>query len=380
MTTTSRPEKSDRVSEEDPPSEHRRLRVVFVAWRDLANPRAGGSELLIDRLARGLVERGHEVTMMCGGPVARRPYRVVPCGGTYSQYLRAPFTYRRELRDCDLLVEVCNGMPYLAPLWCDRPVLCLVNHVHTDLWQTRLPPPLSTAGRFAERSLMPYTHRRNLFIAVSDSTADALAGIGVDRSRIRILFNGVERPATVEPEDDEPLFLSLGRLTAYKRVDLLLRLWERVRPVVGGRLVVAGDGPEHRNLAAIAGPAVQLLGRVSEADKRRLLGRAWLLLHPALVEGWGLVVNEAAIHRTPTIAFDAPGLRDSVVHGETGLLADGPGAFASAWVTLALAERLRHRMGAAAHRRASNFTWAASVERFLTIAYEAVGRRAESHG
>jgi glycosyltransferase involved in cell wall biosynthesis len=350
------------------------LHVVFVAWRDLANPGAGGSEVLVDRLARGLVDRGHEVTQICGGPVAQRPYRVVSCGGTYSQYLRAPFTFRRQVRDCDLLVEVCNGMPYLAPLWCGRPVVCLVNHVHTALWRTRLSPPLSTAGRFVERSLMPYVHRRNLFIAVSDSTAEALAGIGVDRDRIRLLFNGVEPPPAVEPEADQPLFLSLGRLTAYKRVDLLLRLWERVRPVVGGYLIVAGEGPERANLSAMAGRGVHLLGRVSDVDKRRLLGRAWLLLHPALVEGWGLVVNEAAIHRTPTVAFDAPGLRDSVVHGETGMLADGAGAFASAWASLALAAPLRHRMGAAAQRRAAHFTWDASVERFLAVAYEAVER------
>ena len=59
---------------------------------------------------------------------------------------------RASLRDCDVVVEVCNGMPFLAPLWCRKPmVLCMVNHVHTDLWALRFPPPLSTVGRFVER-------------------------------------------------------------------------------------------------------------------------------------------------------------------------------------------------------------------------------------
>lgn len=369
--TTREPAAPVRVPDPAAGSE-RPLHIVFVAWRDLANPQAGGSELLVDRLASGLVERGHRVTLLCGGPVGQRPYDVVSCGGTYSQYLRAPFAYRNRLAECDLVVEVCNGMPYLAPMWCDKPVICLVNHVHTDLWSMQFPPPLATVGRFAERSLMPYVHRRNLFIAVSGSTAEALAGIGVDEERIRLLFNGVSPPEQVAPKSPEPLFLALGRLSAYKRVDILLRLWERVRPAVGGRLVIAGDGPERPRLEAMAGADVEILGHISEAEKNRLLGAAWMLLHPALVEGWGLVVTEAAIRGTPTVGFDIPGLRDSVVPKETGLLAGTEGAFASAWASLALNDARRARMGEAAARRARELTWNATVERFQAVAREAL--------
>src|SRR5271170_7015567 len=51
--------------------------VVFVAWRDLANPHAGGSEILVDRLAAGVAARGDRVTLLCGGPTGERPYQVV---------------------------------------------------------------------------------------------------------------------------------------------------------------------------------------------------------------------------------------------------------------------------------------------------------------
>src|SRR4051812_29638678 len=61
--------------------------ILFVAWRDLANRRAGGSEILVDRLASGMLARGHRVTLLCGGPVAERPYHVARNGGTYSQFL-----------------------------------------------------------------------------------------------------------------------------------------------------------------------------------------------------------------------------------------------------------------------------------------------------
>ncbi|NEE30039.1 glycosyltransferase family 1 protein, partial [Streptomyces sp. SID7982] len=106
--------------------------------------------LLIDRLASGLTEQGHDVTLLCGGQAARRPYRVVSAGGNLGHYLGARSAFARQVGDCDLLVEVCNGMPYLAPLWHRGPTVCLVNHVHTDLWDMRFPMPVARAGRRLE--------------------------------------------------------------------------------------------------------------------------------------------------------------------------------------------------------------------------------------
>ncbi len=351
--------------------------VVIVAGRDMANPAAGGSELLVDQLASGLVARGDRVTLLCGGPSAPRGYEVVRSGGNYTQFLRAPWTFARRIADCDLVVEVCNGLPFLTPLWARKPTICLINHVHTELWSIRFPPPVSTVGRFLERRVMPWAHRRNLVIAVSGSTADGLTQIGVDRDRIRMLYNGVEPPGAPEPRSAEPQFLAFGRLADYKRIDMLLRLWERVRPVTGGRLIIAGDGPERARLEAMAGDGVTFTGRVTEEEKNRLMFSSWLLLHPALIEGWGIVVAEAAIRGTPTIGFDVPGLRDSVVNRETGLLTGTESGFASAWASLALDESRRTAMGEAARQRATRLRWEGSVRSFLTTIDEALARTAE---
>jgi glycosyltransferase involved in cell wall biosynthesis len=348
--------------------------ILFVAWRDLANPRAGGSEVLVDRLADGMAARGDRVSLLCGGPVAPRRYQVIRSGGSYTQFLRAPMAYQRRLRDCDLVVEVCNGMPFFAPLWTRRPVVCLVNHVHTELWDVRLPRPLASVGRFTESRVLPWVQRKNLFLTVSSSTAAALADIGVSKDQIRTVCNGVEPPQPLTPRSQEPLFLALGRLTDYKRIDLLLRLWERVRHVVGGQLVIAGDGPERARLEALAGPGVSVIGRVTEEEKHRLLCSAWMLLHPAMIEGWGIVIVEAAIRGTPGIGFDVPGLRDSVVHGETGLLVRNEGQFASAWASLALDHRTREALGRAARERALRLHWSAAVEGFAAVADEAMDR------
>ncbi len=349
-------------------------RIVFVAWRDLANSRAGGSEVLVDKLAAGMIGRGHQVSLLCGGPSAPRPYAVVRSGGTYSQFLRAPLAFSRRLRDSDLVVEVCNGMPFLTPMWCNRPRICLVNHVHTDLWRMMFPRPVAALGQFAESRVMPWAHRDSLFLTVSNSTADALREIGVGDDRLRQICNGVVEPDPLTPRSPEPLFLALGRLTEYKRIDLLLRLWQRVRPVTGGKLVIAGDGPERARLEALAGPDVIFTGRVSEEEKHRLLCSAWMLLHPALVEGWGIVIAEAAIRGTPAIGFDVAGLRDSVVNGQTGVLVKNEGQFASAWASLTLDRPRAEEMGAVARARAERLHWSAAVDGFAEVAAEALAR------
>src|SRR5260370_34504246 len=96
--------------------------------------------------------------------------------------------------------------------------------------------------------------RGNLFLTVSASTAEALQRIGVGQDRVRQICNGVEAPDPPTPRAPDPLFLAIGRLADYKRLDLLLRLWDRVRHAVGGQLGIAGDGPGRPGLGALGRP------------------------------------------------------------------------------------------------------------------------------
>src|SRR5689334_1261648 len=136
------------------------MKIVFVTWRDTPHPRAGGAEVLIDRLARGLQDRGHEVAVLCGGPVGTHPYRAVANGGTYSQYLTAPLRYARHFRDADLVVDTINGMPFFSPLWRHKPRLALVTHVHTDQWKQYFPTPVATVARWVESRGMREVYRK----------------------------------------------------------------------------------------------------------------------------------------------------------------------------------------------------------------------------
>jgi glycosyltransferase involved in cell wall biosynthesis len=353
-------------------------RIVFLSWRDLAHPQAGGSEVLIDQLARGCADRGHDVGLMCGSPTAARAYGVTPLGGPYEQYLRAPLVYARRFRGADVLVDTENGIPFFSPLWRRGPVVCLVHHVHRDQWSLRFPPPIAALGRALEEGAMPLAYRRSLFLCVSQSTASDLAALGVPPSQVRVLPMGVDIiSAPPTGRSSTPLFLALGRLVPHKRLDLLLRIWELVRPHIGGRLVIAGDGPERERLQRLAGQGVEIRGKVSQYEKRRLLDRAWLLVHSALHEGWGIVIMEAAAAGMPALAFDVPGVRDAVRNQETGVLAPSEGAFAREWIALAEDAQRRERMGAAALRHAERTPWSVTVDAFLGILDEAVRRNAK---
>jgi glycosyltransferase involved in cell wall biosynthesis len=316
---------------------------------------------------------GHEVALLCGGPVGERPYPVFDMGGTFGQYARAPFVHHRTVRDWDLLVDNENGLPFFSPLWRRKPTLAFVHHVHTDQWDQRFPPALASVGRFTEARVMPLVYRKAPFVAVSPSTASALEAIGVDRDRIHLLHPGVAPPSGTGGErPTTPLFVSAGRLMPHKRIDLLLRVWKEVQPVVGGRLVVIGDGPERATLETLAGDSVEFVGRVGDQEKWLLLSRAWALLHPAQHEGWGIVITEAALVGTPSVGFDVPGVRDSIVRDTSGIIVESEGEFARRWIELATDTSLRERLSEGARKHGADFGWDQVARDFAEIAHEVI--------
>jgi glycosyltransferase involved in cell wall biosynthesis len=86
-------------------------------------------------------------------------------------------------------------------------------------------------------------------------------------------------------------------------------------------------------------------------------------------EGWGIAALEAAGCATATIASDAPGLRDAVVHGRTGWLVPhgDVGALADRLGALFQDPRERDRLGAEARRFAEGFSWDASAHGVLEV-------------
>jgi glycosyltransferase involved in cell wall biosynthesis/SAM-dependent methyltransferase len=363
------------------------MNVTVLTWRDLANASAGGAEVMFDRILKELAMRDNDVTLVCGGPIAQRDYRVVAAGGTYSQYVLIPLLCATRFRNTDVVIDTENGFPYFSPLWRRGPSVCAVHHIHSDQWTTRFPRPVAAVCRMIELRVMPKVYRKTTFIAISQSTASALEAIGIDRERIRVIEPGIDLADGPPPaKSPVPVYVSLNRLVPYKRIDLLLRAWELASEEIPGRLVVAGDGPELTTLRAVASgiSRTEFVGRIAEAEKTRLLGESWMLVIASHHEGWGLAVLEAATLGTPTLAIDVPGIRDSVEDGITGTLVKAPddelvAAFAKAWVELASDPEALKRMGVAACERSAIFNWDSVVDKWVQVLEEVnKGRRVRS--
>ena len=334
-----------------------------------------------------LVRAGHRVTLVASGwpGAARREpvdgIDVHRVGGRESYLFKARGYFRRELanRRFDVVVEDLNKAPLFTPTWVGAPVVLLVHHFFGSAAFVSATPPVAAATWLLER-VVGVAYRAVDAVAVSESTAEELTRLGMRADRIAVIHNGVdERLLATVPlglRDPEPTVVYLGRLERYKRVDLLVRAIGRIRDTgESARLIVAGDGRQaralHRLVASLElGDRVTFTGRVSEAAKRTLLERAWVHAITSMKEGWGITVLEAGACGTPTVASDAPGLRDAVVHGESGLLVrhGDVNALADAIRTILSDTDRLEALALGARARAERFTWdaaAAAMEQHL---------------
>lgn len=352
--------------------------VLFLSWRDLGHPDAGGAEVFLDRIARHLAGAGWAVTVFSASHAGADDERVdeiryVRRGSRFTVYPWGAWLYLRgRLGRPDVIVDVQNGLPFLASAWSRRPVVVLCHHVHERQWTIFFGRWLGRLGWWIESRLAPRLQRRARYVTVSCATQEDLVGLGVERSRIAVVHNGTEQPVSPAPvRDPVPRLVVLGRLVPHKRVELAIDTVARLRPHHPGlHLDVIGDGAWRPHLevhAARAGVTdhVTFHGHVHESEKVRLLHRAWVMLLPSVKEGWGLVLMEAAALGVPAVAFrEAGGVTESIIDGRTGHLVDDPEAFAARVGDLLADPVERGRLGAAARDYSRGFTWGAAGAAF----------------
>jgi glycosyltransferase involved in cell wall biosynthesis len=362
-----------------------RPRVLLVNWRDTGHPEGGGSERYVERMAEGLAKAGYRVEIQCAAyPGAnagewRDGVRYRRRGNKFGVYLHALRAIRKA--HADLVVDVQNGMPFFARLVAGCPVLVLVHHVHREQWISALGETLGRIGWWIESRLAPWLFRRCRYVTVSEVTKRELAGLGIEGSRITVVPNGLDTPphgrAVREPE---PTLVAVSRLVPHKRIEhaidvvaKLARQWPTLQ------LEVVGQGPWEevlRNHARDRGveDRVRLHGWLDEDEKHEILERSWLHLCPSIKEGWGIVIMEAAAHGVPSVAYRAAGgVSESIVEGQTGLLADDFDDF-TAQVEELLSDRSRRlAMGRAGVEWAGRFDWEHSIGRFESLVRDVAG-------
>jgi len=368
----------------------RPLHVVFLNWRDTDNPEGGGSERYVESVAEAMVAAGHRATVVCAAherapaDQVRGGVRYVRRGSKLGVYPAALWILMsRRLGAFDVVVDVQNGVPFLSRLVTRKPVVVLVHHVHREQWPVVYGPRAAAVGWWVESKLAPWVYRRCPYVAVSDVTRDELAGLGVDRQRITVVFNGTEPVPALPPVQVRPHSLvAVGRLVPHKRLEHALATVKVLREEFPDiTLTVVGDGwwADHLQARALheqVTDLVEFAGFVDDATKHSLLARSQVHLMPSLKEGWGISVMEAASHGVPSIAYrSAGGVSESVLDEMTGLLVDDePAAFTAAVRRLLTDDQLRADLGEAARLRAVTFTWEQTAKSFAVVLIGALKR------
>lgn len=367
------------------------MRIAVLNWLDREHPTAGGAELHLHETFGRIARQGHQVHLVSSAWGNGEPERAVLDGinvwrvgrrSTYPLHVgRGLAKARSACGSFDVVVEDLNKAPLYTPLWIPTPVVVQFHHLFGRSALTEAGWALGGVVWMLERSLGRF-YAGTPALAVSESTQSELQRVGFRRDQVQVIHNGVDL-STFLPTGTRapgPTLLYLGRLKRYKRVDVLLDalalLHEHdLRPT----LLVAGTGDAEPDLRAQAqrlklNEQVRFLGFVSEEEKVRLYQESWIHVLLSEKEGWGLTAIEAGACGTPTIASDAPGLRDSVVHGDTGLLVPvgDSAAVAGALRTLLLAPERRTAMSRRALEHAHRFTWDRTADQTLAALHMAL--------
>ncbi|MGI5336207.1 glycosyltransferase [Streptomyces sp. CA-181903] len=325
----------------------------------LGGPDAGGQNVYVARLADLLAERGHEVTVYTRREDATSPDRVPLPSGAVVEHVRAgPDRYVPKDR---LLAHMPHFGGHLARAWRhDRPDV-----VHAHFWMSGLVALMGTHGlgvpvvqTYHALGTVKRRHQGKAdtspperlevertigascarVLATCSDEVDELELMGVARDRCSVVPCGVDtehfsargRVALAPARRARHRLLVVGRLVPRKGVDLALKALQRIPDA---ELVVAGGPPvdgllKDPEAVRLLGLARRLrvadrfvpLGCVPHEDMPALIRGADVVLCTPVYEPFGIVPLEAMACGVPVVATDVGGHRDTVAHGETGLL------------------------------------------------------------
>jgi glycosyltransferase involved in cell wall biosynthesis len=368
----------DRVVPTNPLRMRDRLRILILNWRDIRHPQAGGAERYLHEIARRLVAAGQSVSWLTssfeGAPRNETldGISITRVGNAFTVYAAVPFEYLRSCVDqYDLVIDSENGIPFFSPLYSLKPKLCVVYHVHRDVFLTQVRPPLSWLLAWLETRAMPLVYRSVPFITISGDTRAAIHRLRLTERPVFVVQSGVDPALQPGTKARRPTVVYVGRLKPYKRIHLLLEAFARVRRSVPDAVLrIAGRGPDERRLRDLVrrlelDDAVIFEGFVDEARKRELLQEAWLFATASLIEGWGISVIEANACGTPAVSFDVPGLREAIVDGRSGVIVSSDGDLAEAIAGLLLDPVRRDVLSRGAIERVSGLSWETAASSML---------------
>ena len=292
-----------------------RMNIGMIAppWVEVPPPEYGGTEVVVDHLARGLVHAGHAVTLFSTGdstcPVPRRsvyPRALGTTGLLLDELAHVQAAYK-VLGDCD----VVHDHTLLGPLWASA------NDVRAAV--------LTTAhGPFTPEltELYQTIGQHHAIVAISHHQAGPAPTVPVTQ----VIHHGIDVDRIPVGTGTGGYVAFLGRMHPDKGVHRAID----VARSAGRRLLIAAkmwEPAERRYFAEVVEPMlgadVEYVGQVGGRDKWQFLGGADALINPIRwPEPFGLVMIEALATGTPVVTFGEGAAPEIVDHGRTGFICD----------------------------------------------------------
>jgi glycosyltransferase involved in cell wall biosynthesis len=249
-------------------------------------------------------------------------------------------------------------------------VFAMIHQLAREYWLYEMYFPISYLGFYFLEDWWLKKYAGISTITVSDSTRTDLVSLGF--RKISLVPEGLNfKPLSDLPEKtSNPVIMFAGRLKATKRPDHAIKAFKIIKgKIPNAELWIFGGGPLKETLERTSGPGITFFGNLSNDERRALLRKGWVLLVPGLREGWGLNVTEANALGVPAVAYDAPGLRDSVRNCETGLLAEYNNVedLASKTISVLRDYSFREKLSKNALNFSRDFDWDKTADAFLKL-------------
>lgn len=248
------------------------------------------------------------------------------------------------------------------------------NHTRYDLYaQVYLPALLEPLSESVLHAYLPVFCRAcDLVVAPSPSLKEVLRGIGVD-SPIQVVPNGVNlAPFTFPPNKIDRASLGIpsesvvliysGRLGPEKNLAFLLRSFLGLASAIDHvHMVFVGEGSERENLQDWAKNTehtdrIHFTGMVPYPELPGYLAMADVFLTASVTEVHPLSVIEALGAGLPVLGVNAPGVKDTVTHDISGLLAtEDQAAYTAKMMRLVTDPELRKRLASGARQAAAQY-------------------------
>ena len=177
-------------------------------------------------------------------------------------------------------------------------------------------PAKQKAYSLIERLLQKVT---DVIICVSQYEMDKAAEFGIDRHRMKLIYNGIHHKEDQQKVDEQkPIhLLFVGRLDYQKGFDVLLKAYAKVQRS-DLKLTVVGSAVNEEFVERPEMDSVEYLPWVTPAEVNALYQKADALIVPSRWEGFAMVPLEGMAMGLPVIASDCTSLPELVSHGETG--------------------------------------------------------------